>query len=221
MDFQRLAIGVLSYNRKGMLLKTLQSLYACVEPDIFIFDNGSTDGAADLVLSLGGQKSASKNHTTGYGMNSVIYSALSVSPDIILFSADDFVYCEDYFSRIMDFWKHAPEDVKLASCYLEPVWDWNKVQGTADAGNEHYAIRETLPGSNWMFRASDKDLILPIAEKTGGEDIEICRRLTSEGYKLAALDLVEHIGEKASAWGNESWRFAAPIDKKGLGFNDR
>lgn len=218
MDSQRLAVAVLTYNRKDMLVKTLTSLYSDEAAEIFVFDNGSLDGSAELVKSIDGKVNTGANHTTGHGMNRVIDMALEVNPDIILFSADDFVYCEGYAAKILEFWKHAPEDIKLASCYLEPVWPWNEVLETGDAGSAHYAIRTTIPGSNWMFRVKDKDLILPISEKTGGEDIEICHRLTSQGYRLAALDLVDHIGERDSAWGNQSWKYAVEIDREGLGF---
>lgn len=216
----KLAIGVLSYNRKDMLTKTVTSLYKS-NADVFLYDNGSTDGAEEIVKALGGFVNNSGNHTTGYGMNKVIGMALESNPDIILFTADDFVYSDGFDEKILEFWRNAPQDVKLASCYLEDLWEWNTVRELADAGKTHYAIRDTIPGSNWMFRVSDKHLILPIAERTGGEDIEICRRLNEQGYKLAALDLVEHIGEKQSAWGNESWKYSKPIDREGLGFYDR
>jgi len=218
MDTPRLAVAVLTYNRKDMLVKTLTSLYADQQAEIFVYDNGSTDGSVEIVKSIGGEVNKGVNHTTGHGMNRVIDMAMKSQPEIILFSADDFVYCERYAERIIGFWSNAPEDIKLASCYLEPMWQWNEVSETGDAGKEHYAIRASIPGSNWMFRASDAHLILPIAEKTGGEDLEICHRLISQGYRLAALDLVDHIGERESAWGNQSWKYAVEIDREGLGF---
>lgn len=216
----KIAVGVLSYKRKDLLVKTLTSLYQS-DLDIFVYDNGSNDGAEEIVKSLGGVVNRGTNQSTGHGMNEVIAMALESKPDIVLFSADDFIYDEGFEKKIAEFWQHAPQDIKLASCYLEPSWDWNIVREVGDAGSVHYAVRDSVAGSNWMFRVSDKDLILPIAEKTGGEDLEICRRLTEQGYKLAALDLVEHIGEYQSAWGNQSWRYAKPLDRKGLGFNDR
>lgn len=216
----KITVGVLSYNRKELLIKTLTSLYQS-GLDIVLYDNGSHDGSEQIVTELGGRVNKGVNQSTGYGMNKVIEMALDTQPDVVLFSADDFVYDIDFEHKIKEFWKNAPEDIKLASCYLEPCWDWNEVRETGDAGKVHYAIRDSVAGSNWMFRVSDKDLILPIAEKTGGEDLEICKRLREQGFKLAALDLVEHIGELQSAWGNQSWRYAKPIDRKGLGFNDR
>jgi glycosyltransferase involved in cell wall biosynthesis len=215
-----LTIAVLSYNRREMLIRTLTSIYKS-SAEVVIYDNGSRDNSDEIVRSLGGVVNTGKNQSTGHGMNEVIGLALKTNPDIVLFSADDFLYDNNFEESILEFWQNCPADVKLASCYLEPDWEWNKTTETGDAGKVHYAIRESIPGSNWMFRASDKDLILPIAEKTGGEDIEICRRLREQGYKLAALDLVDHIGERKSAWGNQSWRYAKELDRKGLGFNDR
>lgn len=216
----KITVGVLSYKRKELLIRTLTSLYQS-GLDVVLYDNGSNDGAEQIVRELGGEVNTGANQSTGHGMNKVIEMALATNPDVVLFSADDFVYDAGFEKKLVEFWQNAPEDIKLASCYLEPSWDWNNVSEVGDAGNVHYAIRDTLPGSNWMFRVIDKDLILPIAEKTGGEDLEICNRLTKQGYKLAALDLVDHIGETQSAWGNQSWQYAKPLDRKGLGFNDR
>jgi hypothetical protein len=63
--------------------------------------------------------------------------------------------------------------------------------------------------------------IMPIDERTGGEDLSVCKRLRDHGYKLAALDLAIHIGEQASAWGNDSWRYAKPFDYQLYGFEPK
>jgi len=49
-----------------------------------------------------------------------------------------------------------------------------------------------------------------------GEDAEILERLQAQGFKLGALDLAVHIGERQSAWGNQSWTIARPLDSTGL-----
>jgi GT2 family glycosyltransferase len=215
----RTSIALLTYNRKQLFLRTLSSLYSAGHKfDLSIYDNGSNDGTADLVREIGGTVNASEKHTTGHGMNRVIEMALEHKPELILFTADDFHYRPDFLASLVDFWEHAPQDVIMASCYLEPDWDWNKVQSVGNAGGQRYALRDSIPGSNWSFRLADLDKIYPVSEKTGGEDLEICQRLRAQGYSLAALDLVKHIGETQSAWGNESYRYARPLDFAALGF---
>lgn len=212
-------IALLTYNRMGMLVKTLGSLKNSGYPYTpVIVDNGSTDGSADLVKEVGGIVNTSGNHTTGYGMNLAIEEAKKHEPDLILFTADDFVYRKGFCERLVKFWQHAPQDVIMASCYLEPLWEWNQIIFTGTAGGQRYAVRTSIPGSNWMFRAKDVDKIFPVQESTGGEDLTVCGMLRRQRYRLAALDLVEHIGEQESAWGNQSWRFAIPLNKQELGF---
>lgn len=223
MDHESLkvAICVLTYNRRSLFVRTMGSLlnsgYAF---NPVIVDNGSTDGSADIVKEMGGILNKSDNHKTGYGMNLAVKEAMKHEPDIILFTADDFLYRKGFLDMLISFWKEAPDDVVMASCYLEPLWDWNQVTETDIAGGQRYAIRDSIPGSNWSFRVRDLDKIFPVPEKTGGEDLETCHRLRREGHRLAALDLVDHIGEEQSAWGNQSWRYAKPLDKQLLGFEE-
>lgn len=223
MDFQplKVAVCVLTYNRKDMFVRTMGSLMNPEHPYIpVVVDNGSTDGTADIVREMGGILNKSDNHTTGYGMNLCISEAMKHNPDIILFSADDFQYRKGFLQMLVSFWNEAPKDIVMASCYLEPLWDWNKITEVETAGRQRYAIRTSIPGSNWSFRASDVDKIFPVPEQTGGEDLATCNRLRQLHYRLAALDLVKHIGEEHSAWGNQSWRYAQPLDKQALGFEE-
>lgn len=215
----KIIVALLTYNRMGMLVRTLGSLENPGHPYIpVIVDNGSTDGSAELVKGIGGILNTSGNHTTGRGMNMAMDEAMKHDPDIILFTADDFEYRKGFIRRLVDFWQDAPEDIIMASCYLEPLWEWNKILDTGTAGGQRYAIRTSIPGSNWSFRASDLSKIFPVSERTGGEDLAVCERLRRQRYRLAALDLVDHIGEEQSAWGNQSWTYAKPIDKQALGF---
>jgi len=220
----KIGVAVLTYNRKALFINTLDSLLANRMYEtgssfsLSVYDNGSHDGTDKLVREIGGQVNTGDNHTTGFGMNRVIEMAMKTKPDVILFTADDFFYRSDWLEKLVAFWEAAPTDVVLASCYLEPDWDWNKISEIGDAGGQHYAIRASVPGSNWSFRTSDLYRIYPVAEKTGGEDLEICHRLTSQGAKLVALDLVKHTGERQSAWGNGSWQYAKSLDLAALGF---
>jgi glycosyltransferase involved in cell wall biosynthesis len=215
----KVAVCVLTYNRKDMFLRTIGSLKYPDHPYTpIIVDNGSTDGTAEIVKGIGGICNKTGNHTTGRGMNIAIDEAMKHKPDLILFTADDFIYRKGYLRRLVDFWNDAPNDVIMASCYLEPSWSWNKIRHVDTAGGQRYAIRDSIPGSNWSFRASDVYKIFPVSEQTGGEDLSVCERMRQQRYRLAALDLVDHIGEEQSAWGNESYKYAEPLDKLSLGF---
>jgi hypothetical protein len=81
-----------------------------------------------------------------------------------------------------------------------------------NVGGQQVLIRKTLPGSSWSFRAGDWHMIGPIEATTGGEDMKVARKLHEHGRRLAALDLTIHTGEMESAWGNQSWRQAEPLE---------
>ena len=71
---------------------------------------------------------------------------------------------------------------------------------------------KSLPGSSWSFPARHwRQIVGPLEDRTGGEDLAVCQGLLATGYRLAALDLTEHIGERESAWGNRSWERAQPL----------
>ena len=215
----KVAVALLTYNRCDYLERTISSLAdAGGEYDIFVYDNGSTDetrrylaNCAEFFMFEGLGFNNTDNHTAGYGMNRVIEMARGAKPDIILFTADDYRYRKGWFAKFLDFWTHAPDDVKLASLNIEPAYQWNAITERVEYGGQRAIIRATVGGSNWSFRADDLDLIYPLREITGGEDLEICRRLTGNGHRIAALNLTDHIGEFASCWGNRSWEYAQPL----------
>jgi len=212
------AVALLSFNRFELLSRTLASLADSQHPySLALVDNGSTDGSEALVKALHGYINQDGNHTIGHGMNLAIGRALESRPDLVVFSADDYLYRLGWLRRLVSFWEAAPDEVKIVSCNWEPAYPWNAVLGTLEAGGETALIREMVPGSNWTFRACDWPLIGPVRETTGqGEDGEILKRLRAQGFKLGALDLSIHIGEQESAWGNRSWTIAKPLDLAGL-----
>jgi glycosyltransferase involved in cell wall biosynthesis len=211
----RLAIAVLTYNRMGLFLDTLQSIGTTFLPTTVV-DNGSSDGTQNVVkmINPGGYLNQDGNHTAGHGMNLAIERALRWLPDIVLFTADDYHYRPDWQRKLTDFWEGAPERVALVSCHLEPDYDWNQPSGVVRVGAQQALVRDSLPGSNWSFRASEWPIIGPIAETTGGEDLDVCRRLREQGRQLCALDLAIHTGEQRSIWGNQSWRIARELDRE-------
>lgn len=206
-----IVLGVLTYNRFGLLKQTMSSLVGTIPAtDIVLIDGGSTDPAQlAYVRSWNGE--CLQIPTVGESMEIVIEHCLRRKADIVVFSADDYQYRSDWQQRLMWFWHRAPADVALASLNWEPDYPWNGVEAIERLGDETVLYRKTLPGSSWSFRAVDWPQIGPIAHKTGGEDFDICQRLRANGKRLAALNLTEHIGERNSAWGNQSWTIAKPL----------
>lgn len=58
----------------------------------------------------------------------------------------------------------------------------------------------------------------PFPRRMPGEDLMVCERIRRRGRLMAALDLVEHIGEERSAWNNQSHTYAVPLDREAWGF---
>lgn len=216
------SIALLTRNRPHLLRRTLASLPLAGYPyTLDVLDNGSTDKETEgIVQAVGGTTNTDGNTTAGHGMNLVIGMALAHKPDLVVFTADDYEYQQDWLDRLVAFWRGAPDDVAIASCDLELAYAWNTIRGTVEAGGEKALVRDSLPGANWTFRASDWPNIGPIAEKTGGEDLEICKRLIQSGRRLCALNLATHTGFKDSSWQNESWRYGKPVDLSRYGIRE-
>lgn len=136
-------------------------------------------------------------------------------PDVVVFSADDYVYHQNWVSRLMQFWVAASPQVGLATLNWEPQYPWNTVLRAATVGHQQALFRASVPGSSWSFRGTSwRTLFGPLEDKTGGEDLTVCNQLMAAGFELAALDLSIHAGERESAWGNQSWKRAVPLEFK-------
>lgn len=208
----KIAVSVMTYNRLDLFKLTLRSLLAA--PDAFalsVVDGGSQDVAQRDLVSLFRHYQAPSRISIGASMNLAAGLALAGTPDIVVISADDYDYRPSWLSALRAFWSDAPRDIVLASLNWEPSYPWNQVEQDLVIGYQRVLIRASIPGSSWSFRASDWPMIGPVADKTGGEDHEVNQRLRAAGYRLAALDLSYHIGEKHSAWGNTSWTIAQPL----------
>jgi glycosyltransferase involved in cell wall biosynthesis len=206
----RLSVGLLTFNhyrtnRADLFQATLESIRRESYPHTLdVVTNGSNDGTEQVVRDLGGIVDDG-NQDIWYGMDVAIHAALNHEPDIVVLTADDVVHRPGWMVRLAAFWEVAPGDIKLAGLYIEPEWPWNVVQERADIGGQMALIRPSVPGSSWTFRAGDVDLILPLERIFPGEDAACCARLVSEGYRLAQLDMADHVGEHRSAWGNSAF----------------
>lgn len=209
------AVAVLTFNRLHLLKRTLTSMNAAPgHPFRRVVVDGGSDSPEQraFVASLPGSYQFPSKVSVGRSMNMAIDLAEATKPEIIVFSADDYEYRPDWLAKLVRFWKAAPNDIGLATLNWEPDYAWNTVLDHTVIGAQQVLIRNTVPGSSWSFRAKDwKWIIGPMEDRTGGEDLTVCRSLQASGYRLAALDLTNHIGERESAWGNQSWRLANPL----------
>lgn len=215
MEAFTVCVAVLTFNRFHLLRRTLASMDA--DPGYpfrrVLVDGGSSDEQQRAWVAHQPDSFVFENKVTvGYSMNTALDMAVGTGASLLVFSADDYWYRPGWARRLATFWQKAPADVGMASLNWEPTYAWNTVLEQTFVGNEHVICRATLPGSSWSFPADRwRTLIGPLADCTGGEDLEVCRSLLAAGYKLAALDLTEHIGERESAWGNQSWQQARPL----------
>jgi glycosyltransferase involved in cell wall biosynthesis len=202
---------MLTYNRRALFERTLDSLRTAGYPfHLLIVDNGSNDGTQENKCIT--HHNTSGDHAVGLGMNLAINAAIETEPDLIIFTADDYEYKPFWLHRLVNFWEARPANTVLASLNIEPDYNWNTVYSDGIAGGERYVMRESLPGSNWVFTPAQAQTFLPLPHITGGEDLAVCARLRGLGQNLAALDLSEHIGERESAWNNQSWTIARPFN---------
>ncbi len=215
MEYFTVCVAVLTFNRFHLLRETLASMDG---PPVHPFrrvlvDGGSSDEEQRAWVAHKPDSFLFENRVTvGHSMNTAIDMAVATGCNLIVFSADDYRYRSGWLPRLVRFWQAAPQEVGLASLNWEPDYPWNTVLEEVLIGGERTLMRATAPGSSWSFPARHwRQIVGPLADQTGGEDLAVCRDLQARGYKLAALDLTDHIGERESAWGNRSWERAQPL----------
>lgn len=218
-----IAVGVLTHNmlstgRQDAFQRTVRSLLEQRPEHLFIVDNGSTDGSDEYVVALGGTAVKDRVSTCGHGMNVTIAACAASGADLVVFSNDDIVWQPDALEQVRRFWDSAPADVVIASGLLEDDYPWNTARAMIESGGVRALVRDTAPGGTWTLRARDWEMVGPVPEAFGYDDVPACNRLRAMGYRVCQLDLAEHIGEELSTWGNgsSSWR-TSKIDKAAWG----
>lgn len=216
----RVTVGVLTFCRPWLLERTLATLEKTMELfNLVVMDNADgKDGATEKIVKAHEPTAYvyRPQLVVGKAQNELAEICLSYGPDLVLMTADDYEYEKGWLEKLIAWWEGAPDDLAITTCSLEPEYPWNAVSDVAEYGGVRGLIRECVPGANWSFRSEMADKIFPLSEKTGGEDLEACRKLRPE-YRLAALDLAIHTGERQSAWGNESWKRGKPLDREKWG----
>lgn len=198
------------------LAKDCARSLAAEADEVIVWDNGSTDDTVDWVAGIGGHTYDSPDGVTtcGRGMN-MLGSACAARGDLVVLTSDDMFWRPGWRQTIEDFWAAAHDMVAILCGFLEPDYPWSSPVGFYTAGNVTGLLRPSVPGSGWTFRSSDWPLIGPVPEIAGHDDVPTCQRLVAAGRLLVAIDVADHRGEHASTWGNESHKYAKPLDLHG------
>jgi GT2 family glycosyltransferase len=239
----RFVVGVLTHNavstlRLGLLEQTGSSLRrAFPENAVFLLDNGSVDGSAEVLEHLSfatgrvRYSSPGGNVSPGRGRNELlrIFAMQSAgggcwgwAPEDVVVLSDDDILWEPLAAHVLSrFWSEAPDDLIILSCLLEPEWPWNTPREVIECGGVKALVRDSAPAAAWTFRLRDWDKIGPLKEVVDeeGEDFEACGRLCGQGFRVAQIDLATHIGEGYGQLGNDEARLISgrPLDKKKWG----
>lgn len=203
-----ISAAVLTWNperhgRLELLHKTLRSLRA-ETLKVGLVDNGSDPRVEiDLGPSVVGVYNDTWNTTSGFGTWLAMQTAAALADDgICVVSDDDMYWRPGWAQRLADWWAEAPDDLLLTGCHLEPEYHWN----TITAHGPGWLERESTGAASWSFRSTDlprlHELIRPIPiTRQGVWDVPVCQTIRRNGYRIAQLDLADHVGEQ-STWGN-------------------
>lgn len=209
----KVAVGILTHNvlstmRSELLERTLTSVqkaFPSVSP--FLLDNNSTDGSAEHIKSLGGVHFNEGNGKPGTGrlaMMDVLMPPGHDNYDLIVFSDDDMEWKEGAEQKLIALWSQAPADLAIVSGLLEPEWHWNTPRETLTLAHTNVLVRDSCPGAAWSFRAADWGIIKKHMVKDFGYDHKACVALREADYRVAQIDLADHIGWGFSTHGNEA-----------------
>jgi len=206
----RVAVAVLTYNqieydRRDLFEGTVASLRRTDHPfELFLIDNGSSDGTAEIVSSLGGSCFDGLETSPSAGTNRCAHIAAGSGADLCVVSDDDMQWSSGWLERLVAWWTDAPADLALTGCHLEPDFAWNTMMGVTCYGGVPGLWRSSTGAASWSFRGPE--WFGPIdVYATGAPDVFACHRLWAQGRRVAQVDLASHEGLGRSTWGNPTF----------------
>jgi hypothetical protein len=242
-------VGVTTHNpvasmRLDLLERTVRSIEQAFPTAVLcLLSNGSTDGSEEVIKEICGElwnltfKHGSSGWD-GYGYEEHTWSpgagrsrllafmrfSLRKRSAVFVWSDDDMQWrkgSQEVFER---FWKcntfaNPPSNIVVVSGLLEPVWHWNTPRETVAQHGVQVLVRDSVPGAAFSF--IDHCMVPPRGrdEETFGYDHKICKRLIKNGYRVAQIDLAEHIGWGRSTHGNSAIEHVEtkPLDRERWG----
>lgn len=198
-----LTYQALSTGRRDLLVSTVRSL---AEADaVWVVDNGSDDGSAELVRSWGGYVSDAPLHTSGHGTNLCARILAATDADVCVLSDDDMVWRPGWREQLVAWWSAAPDDVAITGCHLEPDYPWNERSGRVTYGGVAGFERASTGAASWTFRRARYGDIFPIPQQVQGwGDVPGCDAVRERGLRVCQIDLADHAGHGRSTWGNRT-----------------
>jgi len=213
-------------NRSKYLPDCIESLrQAHTDIAITLYNVGDNSAVGNICLGL--KKAEHIDHLMMGDRWPTLYNSFchgidfvqSQAPDVILLTADDYVYQPGWGADVESF-LIGNDAVSHCSCEVEPLFPWNAPFEIIEHGGVRGLSRATLPGANWAFTADAcRDIMRPaikVYEDDPQMDHIVNKHIISNlKLKLCALHLAEHVGAYDSEVGNRAFQVdAKPLPKK-------
>lgn len=188
----KITILILTYNRKTLLLRCLDSITRAKRPpdDIIIIDNGSTDGTVDAVRNHRLRPIVITNTNTTLGVCARNLGIKASASDII-FQVDDDATVNTNWRDIIE--KHFKDST--IGAIGQDAWKltgWYSADPIKNVGQEC----DLVTGYLWAFRKKDSWLYDENYAPFWREDTDFCFHIINDGYKIIKCDV---LGSHASA----------------------
>jgi glycosyltransferase involved in cell wall biosynthesis len=207
---------VFSYNRKSLLLSMLADLRR-LEPTIklLIIDNGSADGTIDALNAehqnnqiqklLLNQHRDVPHWQKGFALAQALQVLALEKVDYIGWIDDDMRIKKPFIeTSIKILHDLAPDNVRLVSFLTDDTQEKNHpTQSVKNVDTEPVKIQSSFSGAFVMAHAAffEELGLPPVAEGIADSSVEdwyYSRLMQARGYKVAAIDVADHLGYKVS-----------------------
>ena len=228
----KVAVIISTYNRKELLKRSLDSLFNSfdkIKPDVWVCDDGSTDGTPDYLMGLDNITPLMNNENRGLRatLNKLLTLAIHDGYDYISYSQDDIEYEKGWLDKCITGWslnKHEIGFVTGHDAPEHPVKQELRMTFGPEKGKRKGYLKDTCRATH-LFASTERwkqfgeipDLTPGIAApKPGhgslvdwwlighseGKYPESTSSLKAKGEKVLCIPgLIKHIGAEQSTWG--------------------
>lgn len=195
------------HERCDLFETTVESLTSVDE--LFVVDNGSTDGT-DAFIKDGPWRSylsTNPNTTSGFGTWLCCRILAATDADLCIVSDDDMQWHDRFLEQLSAWWEHAPTDLMLTGGHLEPEFPWNTITETVTYGTTPGLIRASTGAASWTFLRKHyralADAVRPFPiDRQGTWDVPVCNAIRDRSWRIGQVDCAGHVGRGRSSWGN-------------------